>query len=522
MPQELITPNLHVVLIHYPLALLVVGVAIELFAFLGWRRSAFRIAGRWMILIGALSLVPAAFSGLYAMAALNRTTPFGSDQLTWAEVRQDSPLSEAAWELMTQHAWSTAIGSVAILLIVVLWMGSSDLWRRRLHFIYLLLLVGGLGIIVYGAYFGGEMIYRHGVGVESAAADGEAPAEDVEAAEVDWSSPADVTARAAYYAPPLQVHLVLAGATVSLALAALGASLRAGARASEVIPPTPEVGHIGMALNPHARAVSPTVSAGISTDELRRHGDGSVGVDVTDRPKSGRFWLLAVLLAVFAAASGAWTLAWFADTWEPQDLWNMVADTETGGMRRLAHVLAGGVIIGLMLLLAIASRLRGGRRFVVSLLGMGLVVAVGAQIWFGSLMMFDSTSGPLGSFNGAAADSSDDEAESPQSDAESKSEPSTKEPTSDEASPVSPATTTPAPSLIIPPPVTTAPVVAPIVPPPAATAPSAAPIAPPPAPATRVLTPPAVTAPASAPAVTRPAATRMSPASAPATTRTAP
>ena len=41
MPHEFIRPNWHVILIHYPLGLLVVGILIELFAFL-WRRSGFR------------------------------------------------------------------------------------------------------------------------------------------------------------------------------------------------------------------------------------------------------------------------------------------------------------------------------------------------------------------------------------------------------------------------------------------------------------------------------------------------
>jgi len=164
VPKEFINPNLHVILIHYPLGLLVVGTLIEFFAFLGWRRSAFRAAGRWMLLIGILSLTPTLFSGLYALADVNRTadTP---DDATWAEIRQQSPIQGQAWDLATKHAWSNAIGSVVLLVTLVLWMGSSDDWRRKLHLIWLLLLIGGLGTLVYGAFFGGEMIYRHGVGV---------------------------------------------------------------------------------------------------------------------------------------------------------------------------------------------------------------------------------------------------------------------------------------------------------------------------------------------------------------------
>lgn len=53
MAEQFISPNWHVILIHYPLGLLAVGILIEFFSFLGWRRSGFRTAGRWMILLGA-------------------------------------------------------------------------------------------------------------------------------------------------------------------------------------------------------------------------------------------------------------------------------------------------------------------------------------------------------------------------------------------------------------------------------------------------------------------------------------
>jgi uncharacterized membrane protein len=62
--HELVNPNLHVVLVHFPIALLVIGTLIELFSFLGWRTSGFRIAGRWMIGLGALLAIPTSLSGI--------------------------------------------------------------------------------------------------------------------------------------------------------------------------------------------------------------------------------------------------------------------------------------------------------------------------------------------------------------------------------------------------------------------------------------------------------------------------
>ena len=59
----------------------------------------------------------------------------------------------------------------------------------------------------------------------------------------------------------------------------------------------------------------------------------------------------------------------------------------------------GWTIIGLLLVLAVVARSTIGRRLVLWFFTLLLIFAVGAQIWFGSLLMFDTPSGPLGKFN---------------------------------------------------------------------------------------------------------------------------
>jgi hypothetical protein len=256
------------------------------------------------------------------------------------------------------------------------------------------------------------MVYRHGVGVEqlrdaasentpSVEGSGTGSAATVE--QTDWKQ------RAGYYAPPLQVHTIVAGVAVSLALAALGVSLRAGAKGDQPgdysIEVAPVQSNIASALNPSfARAKDP--------NEYEPDLDGPPPEPRIPRarPAGARFWLIAALLAIVTSLTGFWTLAYFSDVWNPKDLWDMIADRETaGGARRLAHVITGGGIIVLLLLLSVIARVTAGRRFVVLLFTMLLIVAVAAQTWFGSLLMFDSPSGTLGSFNapaGAAVDES--------------------------------------------------------------------------------------------------------------------
>ena len=60
MTGTLVQPNLHAVLVHFPLALLIVGVLVEILTLVFWnlRKSTIRIAGRWMLVLGILAAVP--------------------------------------------------------------------------------------------------------------------------------------------------------------------------------------------------------------------------------------------------------------------------------------------------------------------------------------------------------------------------------------------------------------------------------------------------------------------------------
>jgi hypothetical protein len=58
-----------------------------------------------------------------------------------------------------------------------------------------------------------------------------------------------------------------------------------------------------------------------------------------------------------------------------------------------------------MLLLAVIARMAAGRRIVVGLFVLLLLVAVAAQVWLGSLLLFDTPSGSVWNFNSTAAPS---------------------------------------------------------------------------------------------------------------------
>jgi uncharacterized membrane protein len=402
--KEFINPNLHVALIHFPLGLFIAGVLIELFSFM-WRRSPFRAAGRHMILLGALLGIPTAFSGLYAFSDVVRQ---GLDETqassSWNDQLAESPLvrDTDAWQMAKWHAYINGGTTVLLSLVVVVWLGSSDVWRGRLHFPLLLLILLGLVAMVAGAWYGGEMVYRHGLGVQEGAAvsmgETESPAAEVVVPEP--GQPSTVPAaefqtklREGFerYLPPLQTHLVLAGIVTALALAALGLSLRvAHSTTRVVVEPAPELSDLAVAYG--ARPVGETRPRDL--DEF----EGAPARIETERLPSARMWLLTSLGAILTAAIGWWVLAEGADTWEVEGLISMVFDDAREMPRRAAHVISSGVIVVLPLLLALIARFAPRQRMLMLLFALILIVAVGLQVWFGILLMWDSPDGPLDRF----------------------------------------------------------------------------------------------------------------------------
>jgi hypothetical protein len=153
--REYISPNWHAVLVHAPLGLLSMGIIIELLSFL-WRRSSARSAGRWMILLGAITCVPALTTGIYAYHdAIAPTTSVNDVSFsdTWPDLQEgtliDRTSGQAGDKLKTItvkeflasepgkalwfHLLYNCIGVGAIFLAVLTFIGSSDVYRRRLY-----------------------------------------------------------------------------------------------------------------------------------------------------------------------------------------------------------------------------------------------------------------------------------------------------------------------------------------------------------------------------------------------------
>jgi uncharacterized membrane protein len=357
---QFVNPNLHVVLVHYPLALLITGTLIELFSFM-WRRHSFRAAGRWMILLGALCAIPTVLSGVYALYDVANPT---GESVDWKQAVKDSPLNNQQWAILKDHLLLETSATVAALLVALTWIGCSDSWRRRLHLPLLIILLGACGLTAAGAWHGGEVVYRFGTGV------GARPGATTEPITIE------------YFIPPLQSHMILAGATIALALAALALSIRNLTLGA----PITQVDFIAAALGP-----PPTLMGGESEDVVPPEPQD---VMVPWAP-AARFWLLAALIGLITAGFGVWVLAGGFGTWAAKELLSYVRETP----RRLVHVIAGVSIVVLLLILAGVARWMPRQKWVLVFFALLLVIAVAVQVWLGILLLYDTPQGAMMHFN---------------------------------------------------------------------------------------------------------------------------
>ena len=142
MNMEII-PNWHPIFVHFTVGLLSISALLYL-AGLVFKKPNLLIAGRWNLWIGALMTIGTVSAGFYA----------------YYTVAHDA-LSHAA---MTDHR-NWALVTATTFMLLALW----SLWKHRGAktvspvFVGVLLLAAGL--LAVTGFKGGEVVYRHGMGV---------------------------------------------------------------------------------------------------------------------------------------------------------------------------------------------------------------------------------------------------------------------------------------------------------------------------------------------------------------------
>lgn len=360
---EIVAPNLHVAVVHFPIALLAMGLACEVVAGL-CRAASLRSAARWMILLGAMSALPVALSGLYAIRDL--ASAGGESMGAWRDVMESSRITPEQWTALLWHARLQGAATIAALLASVWFLACSDVARRVLYLPLLAVVTLSVLATVAGAHVAGEAVYRQGLGEVSRAATTPPPA----------SLPGDWDGRAAYIFPPLQLHLLIAGAAISLGLVSLAAALR-NTTLLGAPPPT-------KILVPGASRYTPTAPPPLLP--------------------ASRLLLLTALVGLAAAAMGTWYLSRESQTRDPAALWSMampfpprdvLAEANREELRRPAHIVAGSTLVLVPLVMAVWVRFRPRGRLVLSAASVIFLAAAAGQAYVGGLLLLDTPMGPL-------------------------------------------------------------------------------------------------------------------------------
>ena len=140
-------PNIHPIIVHFPIALIVVVAICDLIGIISGKRS-FILTANIVSIFAGIGAVMAVISGLFAEKSVWHPGP--------------------AHELLETHEMFGFIFLGVIIVTVIFRLAIGDKIYDRFAWIGFVLALIASGIVGYGGYLGGEMVYTHGAGVMEA------------------------------------------------------------------------------------------------------------------------------------------------------------------------------------------------------------------------------------------------------------------------------------------------------------------------------------------------------------------
>ncbi len=151
-------PHLHALVIHFPIALLLAAFLSELISLIS-KNQFFKNASLYLLFLGTLGAIVAYVSGSYAGGGM-------TDGLLQAplEIHEDAALITLVLAIAT-----------TVIRIAMFYFNYQNAWAKWAS---LLLFTVMVGYVARTGYLGGELVFKHGAGIELALPDfGEQPKE---------------------------------------------------------------------------------------------------------------------------------------------------------------------------------------------------------------------------------------------------------------------------------------------------------------------------------------------------------
>lgn len=138
--------HLHAMIIHFPIALLLVGFLSEIVSFF-IKQEFFRKAAIYLLLLGALAAIAAYITGTYAGSGI-----------------EEGPLKEPM--RLHQQAATITLWLAVILGLLVAVTNYFRYTRVWVKWVGILLFAALAGSVARTGYLGGQLVFSHGAGVQ--------------------------------------------------------------------------------------------------------------------------------------------------------------------------------------------------------------------------------------------------------------------------------------------------------------------------------------------------------------------
>ena len=140
-------PNIHPMMIHFPIALIITTLVVDVLG-VALRKKSFTVAGTITTAGALIGAIVAVLTGLFA------------EDSSW--------IPGAAHEILETHELFGFIALGVIAMMAVMRLALHDRLTGGLRWLMILMGTIATGVIIFGAYLGGEMVYNHGAGVKAA------------------------------------------------------------------------------------------------------------------------------------------------------------------------------------------------------------------------------------------------------------------------------------------------------------------------------------------------------------------